>query len=134
MTSKTLKTWKKIFEFEIELVIYRCVPLKLREQAEKVNDVPSGPLTTRSPPSPLLVLPPRFLSLIAYLTFSLIGIGLSNFNSTTSFTQSSGPKEPLVKSKLIQCWACKRSLPAFVNCNRMVERNFLINFHNYSMK
>lgn len=78
------------------------IPLKLREQAVKVNVVPSAPLTTLKPPSPLLVRPPRFRNLIAYLIFSFIRTGLSNFNSTISLTQSSGPKEPLVKSKLLQ--------------------------------
>lgn len=68
----------------------------------KVNVVPSGPLTTLKPASPLLVRPPRFLSLIAYFTFSLMGTGLSNFNSTISLTESSGPKDPRVKSKLLQ--------------------------------
>lgn len=77
-------------------------PLKLREQAVKVNVVPSAPLTMLRPPSPLLVRPPRFRNLIAYLIFSFMSTGLSNFNSTMSLMQSSGPKDPLVKSKLLQ--------------------------------
>jgi len=78
------------------------VPLKLKEQAVKVNVVPSAPLTMLKPPSPLLVRPPRFRNLIAYLMFSFMSTGLSNFNSTMSLMQSSGPKDPLVKSKLLQ--------------------------------
>lgn len=48
----------------------KVVPLKLKGHVEKVNVVLSEPLTKFKPPSPLLVLPPWFLSLKAYLTFS----------------------------------------------------------------
>lgn len=46
------------------------VPLKLKEHEENVKTVPSPPLTEVKPPSPLLVLPPRFRNRIAYFTFS----------------------------------------------------------------
>lgn len=38
--------------------LVRVVPLKLKEQVEKVKTVPSDPLTEFKPPSPLLVRPP----------------------------------------------------------------------------
>ena len=46
------------------------VPLKLSKQAEKLNVVPSGPLTERTPPSPLCVFPPWFRSRKVYRVFS----------------------------------------------------------------
>lgn len=107
---------------------YNNLPLKLNEQAEKVKDVPSGPLTIRKPPSPLLVRPPRFLSLMAYLTFSLIAIGLSNFNSTMSFTQSSGPNDPRVKSRLLQCCVCDGSFPVLLRYKQKAFHSIVMQY------